>query len=364
MIYISKALAILATSFVAFGGWTADARPSPDAYKQIKIVGGGPAGVGEFPFAVNLHYRNSSFCGGTLISDRWILTAAHCIVDTTSSFKAGKNQQYATGNISVNIGNLRNSTTKPVSIKRVIPHPEYHYAKNINDIGLIELQKPVTLSETIQPVKILLNSSHLASDQNYTVIGWGRNEKNQKSSYLQQVDIPAADDLVCGKAWIDYFKYRDQVICAGNELGKDSCRGDSGGPLLVRLYGTNSTGEAAANAWAQAGITSFGENSLGLDPSSCGIAGAIGYYTRADYFVEWISHTTGLPISSFATLPPESFSTRQNITDWINTTNAERSNIITKTASSHAGTNYSVSFTGSTFILTMIITWLLKQLDL
>ncbi|RKP09682.1 trypsin-like cysteine/serine peptidase domain-containing protein [Thamnocephalis sphaerospora] len=280
------------------------ATPMPRA-KQLKIVGGSAAKADEFPFAVNIHVRGISACGATLISDRWVYTAAHCLIDYTASSNAGSNVKYQAAQLTLNIGKLSNATTTPLAVKQTIVHPDYVYSGSTYDAGLIELTQPITFSDAVQPIKLLLKEAQIPRDQVYTVVGWGRNEANQKSPFLQRVDLPSAKEDACVQAQGDFEKQRDQLLCVGNTQGKDTCRGDSGGPLLIQVRSSGGTGKAAAEAWVQAGVTSFGANTMGLDPNLCGTSGAIGFYARTDFFASWVAQSTGMSISQFASeLPP------------------------------------------------------------
>ena len=212
-----------------------------------KIVGGIPAQPGQYPWMVALAYPSGfQYCGGSLISDRWVLTAAHCTVEP--------------GDVAViNRLNLLDTDGLVVRVKRVLIH--YGYDGNHNDVSLVELSEPVSLSIPT----VLIGDAPQSGTA--TAIGYGlTTEGGVSSDVLMQVDVPIVSNEVCSSSYQDVTPSK---MCAGR-MGKDSCNGDSGGPLMFD--------------GKQAGITAYG---LG-----CAREGYPGVYTRVSAYQDWIEACT------------------------------------------------------------------------
>ncbi|KAI9595654.1 trypsin-like cysteine/serine peptidase domain-containing protein [Syncephalis fuscata] len=340
-------LVVTTTSWVGIPTAVTAVAPKP----FLKIVGGAGVKITQFPFAANIHLRSFSSCGGTIISDRWILTAAHCLIDAPASSRASANVYYNLSSITLNLGSTLNTTATPIIPKQLIVHPKYSYTGTLFDGGLIELAQPLVFNDDVQPIKLAVANDYFKNSQVFTVVGWGRNEANQKSSYLQRVDLPIVKEDVCRKAHPSYEKNRNQLMCVGHAVGRDTCRGDSGGPLLLEVISAEgTTGTVAAQSWLQVGVTSFGANALGLDANICGVDGSVGYYSRGDFLTPWITSVTGLAKNQFTAALPETFIA--NKSDDKN--NATTSNTVSQATSSNQATYNVGSFTYITVLASLI----------
>lgn len=243
------ALAFLVTSHLAFA-------------KDINglIVGGVDAKEGEFPSIVSLRSASKShFCGGTLIKRNWVLTAAHCAVDSyTKSLVVGLvNQKQA-------------DKGESFTPEQVVIHPKYNDGTSDFDYALIRLSG----NASFRPTEIA--REEVAGDTISTVAGWGYTRENgfRIPDQLQKVDVPVVSKEACAVAYPDSIT--DRMICAGLKAGgKDSCQGDSGGPLFV----LNSNNEAII-----AGVVSWG--------NGCARPDAYGVYSKVSAVAEWIDETT------------------------------------------------------------------------
>ncbi|XP_056613050.1 chymotrypsin-like protease CTRL-1 [Triplophysa dalaica] len=223
-----------------------------------KIMGGDGVVPGSWPWQVSLKTSAVHFCGGSLINQYWVLTAAHCNVR-------------ARYHIAVLGEHDRGSDVDPVQVKRVvqvIAHPRYERSTFNNDIALLRLSSAVQLTSYITPVCLVSSSVSVLSQTYCVTTGWGRTEYNPSPPILQQTTLPIVSTTQC-KQHFGESKITNSMICAGGS-GSSSCMGDSGGPLVCE----------SAGVWYQVGIVSWG----GED---CNV-GSPAVYTRISYLRKWI----------------------------------------------------------------------------
>merc|ERR1719391_770073 len=196
-----------------------------------RIVGGTFTEKNKYPWQVGLTSRNgnSPYCGGSLISNKEVLTAAHCNENKRASdifVLLGEHD------VTFSDGELK------VTVCGVANHPNYNPRTNDYDFAVLTLCDTVTFTRTIRPVCLPPSSRHGSRYErvNAIVSGWGATlQSGSKSSKLMEVGVKTMSNAQCTASNTIYrpSQVTDRMICAANP-GKDSCQGDSGGPLVTK----------------------------------------------------------------------------------------------------------------------------------
>lgn len=230
---------------------------------------GGAASVhGEWPWQVTLHTTQGHLCGGSIIGNQWILTAAHCFsgIETPKTLRVY-------GGI-VNQSEINEDTTF-FRVQEMIIHDQYTSAESGFDIALLKLEPAMNYTDFQRPICLPSKGDRNVVHTECWVTGWGYTKsRDEVQSTLQKAKVPLVSNEECQTRYRKH-KITNKVICAGyKEGGKDTCKGDSGGPLSCKHNGV----------WHLVGITSWGEG--------CGQKERPGVYTNVAKYVDWILEKT------------------------------------------------------------------------
>uniref|UniRef100_A0A8C8SAT0 Peptidase S1 domain-containing protein n=1 Tax=Pelusios castaneus TaxID=367368 RepID=A0A8C8SAT0_9SAUR len=239
-----------------------------------RIVGGGDAPRSRWPWQVSIQLNGHHHCGGSLISSQWVVSAAHCF-DFSSLVSSYR----------VNLGEYQLSYPSPCRVSslvsQIIIHPHYNGTRSAADIALMQLTDPVQYIDDIRPICWPGSSDSFPDNLTCWVTGWGATDSDVSlppPKTLQEVQVQLIDTAACNALYnidpdpkIGRDPVKPNMICAGDAKGhKDSCKGDSGGPLTCDSNGT----------WFLLGIVSWGDG--------CGQPNRPGVYIRTVPYGEWI----------------------------------------------------------------------------
>ncbi|CAF3807363.1 unnamed protein product, partial [Adineta steineri] len=243
---------------------------SSGSQSVTRIVGGETAGTNNWGWAVSIEINTTGLCGGSVLSSTWIITAAHCVSGVTAlnlTVYAGSNAPFA--------GQSRVASS-------IIVHPRYNSNTVANDIALIKLGTPLTMSTAVKPVCIpsvssaTLSAGEWPAANLYVVaVGFGLLYENGPAPlYLQQVTLQTI--AYTASACSNILNDPQKQLCAGVPGGgKGAYKGDSGGPLMMFTK---------SNQWELVGLASYVHRSTGVK--------AMTVYTRVAFYQSWINQTT------------------------------------------------------------------------
>lgn len=275
-------------TFFAFLGLfvLASCKAQPDFWletsdqKKAAIIGGVTATEKEFPFAVNIWFDSPAddyvahLCGGSLIAEKWVLTAAHCVLEDESESRM---RVVKTSKLKLYIGSLNHGGEggTALKVKAIHVHPQFAWPQH--DVALIELAEIVS---GVEPV--LLNAEDLGqSTEQVTAIGWGLMDFNgsKESVLLQSVSVSLLPRHLCAQDKFPQTREievgRDMLCIQTQNHQTSSCPGDSGGPLLRKIQG----------GYQQVGVVSWGSACSGTRNKF--VSSAAGYSDVSDA-LPWI----------------------------------------------------------------------------
>ncbi|XP_074848163.1 transmembrane protease serine 11D-like [Carettochelys insculpta] len=235
-----------------------------------RVTGGTSAQDGAWPWQASLQLRGSHRCGATLISNTWLVTAAHC-------FRGQRDPSQWTASF----GTVIQPPKSLRYIHNIIIHEQYadNPSNHNNDIALVQLSSPVEFTSEIRKVCLPEASQVFPHNTSCFVTGWGALEDNGECvNNLQQAEVRIIKTDICNREEVYNGVITPGMVCAGYLEGKvDACQGDSGGPLVTA---------DTRQMWYLVGIVSWGDE--------CAKKNKPGVYTRVTYYRDWIATKTGI----------------------------------------------------------------------
>ncbi|KAF0885796.1 TM11E protease, partial [Crocuta crocuta] len=206
-----------------------------------RIVNGKNALVGAWPWQASMQWKGRHYCGASLISSRWLLSAAHCF-DTKNN----------SGDWTANFGTVVNKTYMTQKVQNIIFHENYSRPGVYNDIALVQLAEEVSFTKYVRRICLPEAKMKLSENASAVVTGWGSLYMNGPlPMILQEASVKIIDNKVCNAPHALGGLVTDEMLCAGFMSGKaDACQTDSGGPLAY---------SDSRNVWHLVGIVSWGD---------------------------------------------------------------------------------------------------------
>lgn len=214
-------------------------------------MGGEDSTDAEWPWVVSIQKNGTHHCAGSLLTRRWVVTAAHCFKGTLN-----KPSQFSVLLGAWQLGNP-GPRSQEVGIAWVQSHPVYSWEEGSRaDIALVRLEHSIHFSERILPICLPDASVRLSPNMRCWIAGWGSIHDGVPLPHpqtLQKLEVPIINSEVCSRLYwrgAGQGAITEDMLCAGYLEGqRDACLGDSGGPLMCQVEGT----------WLLAGIISWGE---------------------------------------------------------------------------------------------------------
>lgn len=249
-------------------------------YQRLRIFGGGTSLPGLWPWQVALTVKDLFHCGGSLVADNWVVTAAHCVYN--------RHTRKLFSHIKVHLGvhdikyGLRDPYVQSIDSKEIVSHPNFNWNTFDSDLALIKLKWKANITDHVRPVCLPSKQQRrkVTPGAMGVMLGWGLTEGEKTKTELQQVSMPVVGHSNCQKAYKrETWPVTSNMLCAGYDSNmKDSCKRDSGGGFLF----PDSKGKK--KKWFLGGIISWGN-------PKCGTPGKYSVLTHINgRFSRWIKN--------------------------------------------------------------------------
>lgn len=252
----------------------------PLSLPNERIIGGITSPEGAYPSAVSLEIHLSlgrALCGGTLITNQALVTAAHCVMDITSG------KPLPPRAITVRLGSQLITEQRAVQAVQIHPHPAFSELTAQNDIAVIIIPPVTVFNKSLKRADIYRGP--LQTGTHLTAVGWGLTDPSGSPTTLpdalQQTNLVVGEQQGCRSIVPSYGSSNGPQICTQNSLlpGKDTCQGDSGTGVYINVNGKPQL----------AGLTSFGGDAMG-NPT-CALDNGFGIYTHISYYQSFIDQS-------------------------------------------------------------------------
>nr|XP_022914398.1 chymotrypsin-2-like [Onthophagus taurus] len=247
------------TRVYSYLGWINDNMQTSTLFCESdgRIVGGYDAADGEFPHQISLRYNERHICGGSIIGESWVLTAAHCV-----------NKQKVDKFTVVTGSNLLDAGGDTYKVEEIIPHEGFNRSTLLDDIALIKTKDDIKFNDKVKIIG--LGENEMKGGENLILSGWGTTSYPGKiPNKLQAIKLISITSADCAKEFQDItpdeVKITDAHVCTFTKKGEGACHGDSGGPLI--------------NGNTQVGVVSWGQPCAKGKPD---------VFTSVIYYRDWI----------------------------------------------------------------------------
>ncbi|XP_023939699.2 plasminogen [Bicyclus anynana] len=261
-----------------------------------RVIENGPAQPGAWPWHAGIHVLSKHppvgykyICGGTLISNYFVLTAAHCVVAWFGgTAMAPEKLQVVLGQHNLNV---KEHHSQKMKVEKVIIHERYNYKRRFANIALLKLSSAASFTSFVQPACLWRSGVHSRGTASAlgVVAGWGFDNDDTLPGSLQQVLLPIVSAETCRQSYPAYYSLalNRGSFCAGyHNNGTGVCNGDSGGGLVVNVPNETESGSGeVSGSWYVRGIVSNAPplpDRLTCDPDHYSV------FTDVDKYTDWI----------------------------------------------------------------------------
>ncbi|XP_068699575.1 mannan-binding lectin serine protease 2-like [Montipora foliosa] len=250
-----------------------------------RVVGGKHSAKGAYPWHVLIAKGddNDILCGGSVMNERWVLTAAHCVKGKDTGEIVDVDILHIFAGL-YRVSRLNASHVQKRGVAQIISHEDFNFRLFESDLALLKLDRELRITQYVKPVclpKTQEQRDLMTPGKFGRIVGWGYKVSHASFSpfadTLKEICIPTTTNDICKKAYQDEnYEVTPKMLCAGQAAGgKDSCQGDSGGGLVFE--------NSVTKRWILGGVVSWGSS------RGCGLKEKYGVYVRVTDFVSWIN---------------------------------------------------------------------------